>query len=76
MGPDESGFLQQAVTPVPDQVRDDGSGFLQQAVTPQLIRGPSVRVTPGNRPRVHFDRLKVAGDISALSGNSSAVSFR
>jgi hypothetical protein len=26
MGPDESGVPQQAVTPVPDQVRDDGPG--------------------------------------------------
>jgi hypothetical protein len=26
MGPDVSGFFQQAVTPVPDQVRDDGPG--------------------------------------------------
>jgi hypothetical protein len=34
MGPDESALLQQLVTLVPDQVRDDGSGVLQQAVTP------------------------------------------
>jgi hypothetical protein len=66
MGPDESGFLQQPVTPVQDQVRDDEPGV---HVT-LLLRHP------GRRPGVYFDRLKVAGDISALSGNSSAVSFR
>jgi hypothetical protein len=77
MGPDVSGFFQQLVTPVPDQVRDDGPGVhVDRLKMAGDIRFFPVTLPPSRSDEHGFPRIEYGAGSSQARNDGPGVHVR